>query len=772
MTQFGDRIRVALVGCGAVARQFYIPILAGHEGIDLVALVDRDTERARALAKRYGIARAEAEADQLDISWVDAALIATPPWHHAPCTIDLARRAIHVFVEKPMALSYPEAEAMVRAADEAGVVLAVGLSRRLFPRTRLLRAMMAEGLFGRPIGFDLEEGGMYRWPAATYDNMRRESAGGGTLIDIGSHAFDQLLFILPGRAEVLEYRDNTLGGIETDCIVKLRIHLDGHFVDGRIELSRTRALRNTIRIECERGIVEVPAYDRSYVRIRPDVKLVDAVTGAIRTYHLRAAWEDDLDGAPYHEGFRAAIDDWVDAIREGRPAQLRGASALQTVKLVDECYRRVQPLHEPAISEGLTRRAPEDAAVPTASPPTAASPWRPGRVFRRVLVTGGSGFIGGRVAEILALREGWEVRAFVHTPATVSRLSRLRVELWPGDVRSEADVNRAMEGCDAVVHCAMGTDWGNRRQIFAVNADGTRNLAAAALAAGVRRFVHLSTIAVHGYRVTRILDESTPVAPAKGDVYSESKAAAENVLAHTVRDGLNAIILRPAHVYGPFSPLFGTSLFQDLARGHLKLGDSANTLSNAVYVDNVVDAIVLSMKASEHVGGEAFAIGDGDEQTWREFYTYFADALGVQIRIDSSGSGGLGRTSPGRGLRDWYRSCVEVATSKEARALGRRVLQTDPLGRFAQRILESSPSLRKLLKVGEAAGRVEIYRRPPATQDGDGEVGEFRIQFPLVSVEKARRVLGYTPLPKTLTMPRTLDWLRYARLLGGRQSDT
>jgi predicted dehydrogenase/nucleoside-diphosphate-sugar epimerase len=735
-----DLTRVAVVGCGAIAQQFHIPILAGHEGVRLVALVDRDLERARALATHYSIDRAQADTAGLDTSCVDAVLIATPPSHHASCAIELAQRKIHLFVEKPMAIGYDEAKAMVQAAEGADVILAVDFFRRLFPRTALLRALIETRLLGHPIGFDIEDGGIYGWPAATLGNMRRGTAGGGALIDVGSHAFDQILFILQGRGEVLEYRDNALGGIESDCVVRLRISHDGGQIDGRVELSRTRTLRNTIQIEFERGVLEVGPSERSKVRVRlHDLKLADPVTQLFQDYKLDIAWADEPDPR-FHDAFRVAIDDWLEGVRTGRPPKLAGASALPTVKLVEECYRRAQPLNEPGISEALDRRH--------------ASPGS-----RRVLITGATGFIGGRVAEILCLRDGWDVRAIVRNPARVSRLARLPVELIRGDIESSRDVARALEGCDAVVHCAMGTSWRDRAKIFSVNVDGTRNVATASLAAGVRRFVHLSSIAVHGPDVSGIIDESTPVRPTKGDVYSESKAAAERVVLRAVREGLGAVILRPAHVYGPFSPLFASRLFRSLVRGELVFGESADTLSNTVYVDNVVEAIAHSLAAGDEARGATLPLSDADGFTWRDFYAFFSDAIGVVLRDGATDAGDDDATPQRAGVRSWYRGFVEIARSSELRALARRVVATDPIGRLPRKILDWSRPLRSL-----SVSRPDVYRR--AGSDGE-EVIEFRLRYPRVSDEGARRVLGYAPVvPRTRAMQLTLDWLRYARLLG------
>src|SRR5258708_1180185 len=149
-------LRVALIGCGAISQALHLPVLAGHEGVRLAALVDPAVDRAERLAKGYGVPLVVADAGQLGLGSVDAAIIATPPAHHAPCAIDLMRRGIHVLVEKPMALTASDAEQMVRVADETGCRLAVGYFRRLYPSIRLMKSLLDRGFLGRARRFHVE----------------------------------------------------------------------------------------------------------------------------------------------------------------------------------------------------------------------------------------------------------------------------------------------------------------------------------------------------------------------------------------------------------------------------------------------------------------------------------------------------------------------------------------------------------------------------------------------------------------------------------------
>lgn len=741
-------VRVAVVGCGAITSRFHLPVLAGHDGVRVTALVDRDAARAGDLARLYGVPHVFTDHAALTRDVADAVLLATPPAHHAPACVELAGRGLHLFVEKPMAVTAADAAAMVAAADRAGVALSAGYFRRMFPVVGLLRAALDANTLGRPLRFDVEEGDEYTWRLATLSNLRRDQGGGGVLIDIGSHVLDLLLAVFPGGWEVLDYRDNALGGIETDCRLKLQLFHAGRPVDGKVELSRTRKLRSTLRVICERGTLELRTGERYQLAVIPDPdRLPDPVHGD-RPVRVQASWADEPEAQGY-EAYRAEIDDWLTAIRTGEAPRLSGESAVPVVSLIEHCYKAPAPLDEPWVREGL-------AARPTAGP-------RP----KRVLVTGASGFVGCRVTELLHLGLGWDVRALVHSPTGASRLARLPVEMVQGDLKSEADVRRAVDGCDAVVHCAIGTAYGQRREIFAVTVGGTENLLRAAKAAGVSRLVHLSTIAVHGANPDGAITEQTPVAPTPGDDYSESKARAEAAVLAAGRDGLTTVVLRPGNVYGPYGKTFVTRPLTYLGRGDLCVA-GGEAPSNTVYVDNLVHAIVRGLTApAEAVGGEVFTIGDGDALSWLEFYGYFASAFGADLRTAPSAPsaaaarpGLVGRVLGGP--RACWRSARAVTTSPEFRALGKRILAADPWGRFPRWLLDRSPRFDAWVKAKVGTEAALIYRRPaPAARD----VMTIRPRGGAVSVEKARKVLGYAPpVSRERALELTLCWARDARL--------
>lgn len=745
-----ESLKVVVIGCGAVAQQFHLPVLAGHRQVELTACVDRNLANACKLAEEYQIPHVFAESSEITPDIADAAVICTPPFHHAPCAVELAGKGIHVFVEKPMTLTHADALRMVEAAEAAGVVLSVGTFRRLLPSTRMLKALVDSEWLGRPLRFDLRGGSEYGWAAATLGNMRKDLAGGGVLMDIGPHVLDQILYILGNRAELIEYQDNSLGGIETDCLARLRIARTGGDLEGCVELSRLRPLRNTLQIECERGRLEIATNERYEVVVTPQaLDLHDSLRREARPYRLKCSWADEPD-MPWFEPFRMEIDDWVEAIQAGKTPELSGRSALPVVKLIDDCYQQASRLCEPWVEEGLAK---------SALPNTPQGP------RKRVLVTGATGFVGCRVAELLQLAEGWDVRALVHSPARAARLARLPVEMVMGDLSSPEDCRRIVEGCDAVVHCGIGTSYGNRAEIFAVTVGGTKNLAEAALAAGVKRFVQISTMSVYGSDVHGTLDESSPVRPTSGDDYSESKAAAEEAITDAVSRGLPAVTLRLTTVYGPYAPLIKVGPIKRLLAGQLVVPRGAAAApSNTVYIDNVVAAITAALNAPEdRVKGEAFNIGEGDEWTCGEFYEHLTSAMDMPYPlVDDDPRDAATARKPGW-LSSWGRGVREILGSAEMRQLLGKGLATDPVGRLPRAVLEKSPRVKQWLRRRMKLDEPQRYLRPQTATPPPLRVRPLPAQ---VSTAKAERLLGYSPVvSRERGLELTVAWMRHSRLL-------
>jgi acetylornithine/succinyldiaminopimelate/putrescine aminotransferase/nucleoside-diphosphate-sugar epimerase len=243
------------------------------------------------------------------------------------------------------------------------------------------------------------------------------------------------------------------------------------------------------------------------------------------------------------------------------------------------------------------------------------------------LLTGATGFIGGRLAQRL-LAEGYQVRCLVRPGSDTSLLEGLDLELAQGDLASRNSLTRAVKGCRYLVHCgARVSDWGTAEEIAATNVQGTRNVLEAAAEATVRRVVHFSTTDVYGYP-GGVAVEETHSAERFSNWYAQTKLAAEvEVRAMERRRGIEAVILRPATVYGPRSTDVVGEIARAMRGGNMVLVGRGRAVAGLCYVDNLADAAVLALR-HEAAPGQAFNVTDGLTVTWKEFTDGLADGLG------------------------------------------------------------------------------------------------------------------------------------------------
>lgn len=247
-----------------------------------------------------------------------------------------------------------------------------------------------------------------------------------------------------------------------------------------------------------------------------------------------------------------------------------------------------------------------------------------------ILVTGATGYIGGRLAERLVQERGTHVRALARTPEKAAALAALGCEVVAGDLTDRASLRRAVEGCAVVYHAgAWVSERGARDEVWAVNVAGTQQLVEAAAVAGVERFVQVSSCAVYGSRQEFDIDESTP--PRFGSsLYADTKIAAEEVVWSAWRErALPVVVARPAQVYGLGSPQFTLRPIRMIQRGTLVLVDGGLDLCKPLYIDNLVDGLIC---CGEHPAavGEAFNFADGAPVPWRDFFGAYAAMVGVE----------------------------------------------------------------------------------------------------------------------------------------------
>jgi len=223
-----------------------------------------------------------------------------------------------------------------------------------------------------------------------------------------------------------------------------------------------------------------------------------------------------------------------------------------------------------------------------------------------VALTGASGFTGGRL--LSALREkGHHVSALVRPQSVSEEIKGSGTRIVPGDLRDAGAIEALVEDAEAVVHvAAVYRTAGHPDSYYRdVNVGGTERLLEAAARAGVARFVHTSTVGVYGHVEHPPADEESPMAP--GDVYQETKAEADRLaLAFHRTRGLPVTVVRPGAIYGPGDRRL-LKVFRAIARGRYLRFGSGRACYHPVYIDDLVAGFLLALERPEAVG-EAFIL--------------------------------------------------------------------------------------------------------------------------------------------------------------------
>ena len=222
----------------------------------------------------------------------------------------------------------------------------------------------------------------------------------------------------------------------------------------------------------------------------------------------------------------------------------------------------------------------------------------------RVALTGATGYTGGRL--LAALVQRGDIVSALARPASMG--PRPAGARWvEGDLLDTRALDRLVEGAEAVVHAAAVYRTAGHPDAYyrEVNVAGTEGLLEAAARAGVRRFVHTSTVGVHGDIETPPADEAAPIRP--GDIYQATKAEAEaRALDFHRRRGLPVTVVRPGAIYGPGETRL-LKLFRAIARGRYAIVGSGRAYYHPVYIDDLVAGFLLALERQEAVG-EAFIV--------------------------------------------------------------------------------------------------------------------------------------------------------------------
>ncbi|MGC8641108.1 MAG: NAD-dependent epimerase/dehydratase family protein, partial [Isosphaeraceae bacterium] len=309
---------------------------------------------------------------------------------------------------------------------------------------------------------------------------------------------------------------------------------------------------------------------------------------------------------------------------------------------------------------------------------------------RIIFITGATGLVGGHAVEE-ALRRGHRVRALVRASSDTRWLDQWDVEKIPGDLADAESLRRGVDGADWVFNCAAKVgDWGTLDEFRKLNVEALQLLLDAARAAGIDRFVHVSSLGVYEGRDHHGTDETVPPAANSLDAYTRSKTEAEAlVLEYHQQRGLPVAIVRPGFIYGERDRTVLPKLLTNLRRGTFAYFGTGEQALNCIYVKNLVHGIFLAAESPAALG-QVFNLTDGEPVSKLRF---------------------VGRVAELAGLRQPTRHI--------------------PMG------------LAKLLAtVVEGVAKLRGAKNPPIINKARYKFLGLNLDY---SIEKARRVLGYQP---------------------------
>ena len=248
--------------------------------------------------------------------------------------------------------------------------------------------------------------------------------------------------------------------------------------------------------------------------------------------------------------------------------------------------------------------------------------------MKRAFVTGGSGFVGGRLIPALRTR-GVEVAALARSDASASKVESLGATAIRGDLDDVAALQAGMKGCDTVFHAAAHMDQFDPVEVhMRITTKGTENVLAAARNAGVKRLVHVGTEAVlaDGHPIIRV-DETRPLPKRPLGAYPLTKGLAEQAVVAANRDGLETVVVRPRFVWGKGDKNLMAEFVDAVRAGKFGWIGGGHYLTSTAHVDNVVEGMLLA--ADKGKPGEIYFLTDGAPIEFRHFITRMLATQGV-----------------------------------------------------------------------------------------------------------------------------------------------
>lgn len=323
-----SKVRVAVIGCGAIAQRRHIPEFASNPNVELVAFADPVTERAQKMAEEYGGNSYSSYEQLLANEKVDAISVCTPNYLHASVSIAAANAGAHVLVEKPMATTAEEGEQMIEAAARNNVYLMVGHNQRLMPPHVKARELLDSGKLGKVLTFRTAFGhpGPEGWSMDGRESwfFRKEEAIMGAMGDLGVHKSDFIRYLLNDEVSEVGSFIGTIHKVGTDvddnatCILRMKSGAIGTLV---ASWTQYRGGDNSTVLWCENGVMKIGTESGEEV-------IVELTNGTVEHYKVGAMATNDKQVPS------GIIDTFVESIVMSTPPSISGEEGLRSLKVI------------------------------------------------------------------------------------------------------------------------------------------------------------------------------------------------------------------------------------------------------------------------------------------------------------------------------------------------------------------------------------------------------------------------------------------------------
>ncbi len=344
-----SKLRIGLVGAGTIMRIAHAPTLATSADAELAAVFDLEITRANAITKTFGGHAYDDLGRMLEQADLNAVVVATPNCFHEENVVAAAAHGLHVLCEKPLAINVASAAQMIKACDDAGVVLQTGFNQRFWTQNRIAREIICSGLIGQIHQMrSLYSEKSTAYPAATEFRYDLAQSGGATIIDLTVHRIDIARYLVGEIVSVFAELDHSFLPEKVDDNVWLLTKFDngarGCLTSNRIspnigDGTDIFGTEGTIHIATESINPHNSAPLRVYTE-KPKSQLPDILQQAC----YPDAWWKEFDGGwitvkpPRSNPYQLQLQEFCASIREGRPSNVSGTDGLRAQEVVQAGY--------------------------------------------------------------------------------------------------------------------------------------------------------------------------------------------------------------------------------------------------------------------------------------------------------------------------------------------------------------------------------------------------------------------------------------------------